>query len=72
MTAVDRFTHRQHMALHRQQRRAEGYREATIWLPETVHAQLDALIKAGRYKNRSDALAAAAVRFLADQDADQP
>jgi len=44
---------------YRDQRRASGFRETSVWLPQEVRERLDAEVQAGRFKTLSDAIGAA-------------
>jgi len=44
----------------RKARRQQGYRETVIWLHDNLQRRIDALIAAGHYRNRSEALSEAA------------
>jgi metal-responsive CopG/Arc/MetJ family transcriptional regulator len=59
-----RAEHRIRMAHHRQQRRQEGLRETVVWLHEDVQRQIDELVEAGQFKNRSEVMSAALREFV--------
>lgn len=52
------------MRSHRDYRRQLGYRETVVWLHGQMLDQLDQLVDAGKYANRSEAVAVAMQEFL--------
>lgn len=63
---------RYHQANHRRQRREQGYRETVVWLQDRLQRQIDELIAAGKYRNRSEALTDAVERFFETQNTVRP
>lgn len=61
---ADRSGHRSRQQAHREQRRAEGYRETVVWLHEDVRHVIDQNIEAGRFKSQSEALGTAIEEFF--------
>lgn len=52
---------------YRDQKRASGFREATIWLDPETRELIDGEIEAGRFKNLSEAIGTAANRFFKER-----
>ncbi|WP_177176908.1 ribbon-helix-helix protein, CopG family [Faunimonas pinastri] len=64
---MDQSSHRRRMAQHREQRKAEGFREANVWLRQDTLAEIDELVASGQFRNRSEAIAAAAQAFFKEK-----
>lgn len=50
-------------ATYRKKREAAGQSQVTVWLDRELQNKLDALVSAGKYKNRSDLIAHAVKVF---------
>lgn len=64
---MKRDSRRLSMRSHREARRAEGYREMSVWLHDSLQKALDEQVATGRYRNRSEILAEAVQAYLNQQ-----
>lgn len=58
---------RARMVQHRESRRADGYRETTVWLGQDHRERLDLVVRSGSFRNRSEAVSAAIDAFLKEE-----
>ena len=49
---------------YRKKRGGNGEAQVAVWLPEDLRVKLDAVVKAGQFKNRSEAAKAAFSQLL--------
>lgn len=59
-----REAQRMRQSQHRRQQREAGYVETLVWLPQSLRDRIDAAIEKGAFKNRSEAVQAAAALLL--------
>jgi regulator of protease activity HflC (stomatin/prohibitin superfamily) len=52
-------TNRQRIQRHREARRAQGLREATVWVDQSVTSEIDKAVERGLYPSRQAAMSAA-------------
>lgn len=64
MTEAEMARRRRASENFRNKRAAEGETQVAVWLPASLKEQLDQVIQAGRFKNRSEATRAALSSLL--------
>jgi hypothetical protein len=58
-------TSRERIQRHRQTRRAQGLKEATVWLDQSVNTVIDEAVERGLYPSRQAAMSTAIRSFFA-------
>lgn len=53
---------------YRVKREARGEKQVLLWMENQMTARLDALVKNGEYRNRSEAVAAAVNKLIEEQN----
>jgi len=61
-------TNRERIQRHREARRAQGLKEATVWVDQSVTSAIDQAVERGLYSSRQAAMSAA-IRMVFSGDA---